>query len=84
LLLLSFFSDAQVRPTVEFALQRNRLVSALAGQVLIVHAPQASRTWDLAVSGMEEINGEYTLPDPANDALMEKGVEVFPEFGKYE
>lgn len=76
LALLSPFPAALRRPTRESAWQRNRLVAALAGCVVIAHARPGSATWQLAEQVLAWGRPLYTLPHAANEGLVGLGAKV--------
>ncbi len=78
LLLLSPFATTVRRVTASRAQQRNLLVAALADAVLIAHAPPGSKTEQVAREVLGWGKALYTLPDPANQSLLDLGAIPFP------
>jgi predicted Rossmann fold nucleotide-binding protein DprA/Smf involved in DNA uptake len=73
LLLLSPFSEAIRRPTIETAAQRNDFVAAIADAVFVAHASPGSKTE--AFCRRLHLLGKplFTLPGPENSALLALG-----------
>jgi predicted Rossmann fold nucleotide-binding protein DprA/Smf involved in DNA uptake len=76
LLVLSFFPERQARPTAAMALERSRLLSALAAEVLILHAPMSSKTFALGKDALTSGKSVWTLADSANEPLSALGARV--------
>jgi predicted Rossmann fold nucleotide-binding protein DprA/Smf involved in DNA uptake len=78
LALLSGFPAYAKRPTRELARQRNLLVAALAGEVLVAHARPGSGTWCLAQEVLGWGKRVYTFDDnPKNRHRLEIGVSIY-------
>jgi predicted Rossmann fold nucleotide-binding protein DprA/Smf involved in DNA uptake len=76
LLVLSFFDDEKNRPTAAMALVRNRFLSTLATEVLILHAPKSSTTFALGKDALTSGKSVWTLADSANEPLSALGARV--------
>jgi len=74
LLILSPFESKERRPTIELAERRNRLLAALAGQVVVAHATAGSRTEQLCSELIEHGKPVYTVCLEENAHLMAKGI----------
>jgi predicted Rossmann fold nucleotide-binding protein DprA/Smf involved in DNA uptake len=77
LLLISPFAENVRRSTKKTAAYRNRLVAALADEIIVAHAQPGSASWLLA----EEVLGwgkpVYTLDHLANDGLLTLGAQQY-------
>ena len=76
LLVLSPFPATVRRPTAELAAQRNELVASLASRVFIAHAARGSKTEAFARRLAEAGKPMLTLDSPANEHLLETGVQT--------
>lgn len=77
LLILSPFQPGTRRSNASLAAARNRIVAALADDVLIAHAGPGSKTEALANKALAWGKPVYTLDHPANTELMARGVKVY-------
>jgi predicted Rossmann fold nucleotide-binding protein DprA/Smf involved in DNA uptake len=73
LLLLSIFAEHHRRPTAQLAMERNRLVAALADVVFVAHAAPSSKTAEFCREGWVGAKAMYTLDNPANTELIALG-----------
>ncbi len=73
LLYVSPFSEKLRRATVETALLRNRLVAALADQIIVPYAAPDSKTFELCRLLISWGKPLTTLPNKANGALLKLG-----------
>ena len=76
LLVLSMFGDSVRRATAAQAVARNRLVAAIAEEVVIAHAAEGGRSYRLAQETLSWGKRVLTVDDPANAALLELGAET--------
>ncbi len=67
--MLSPFPDAVNRPAKETAMYRNRVIAALADEVLIAYANPGSSTEHLAREALNWGKPIYTLPNDRNETL---------------
>jgi predicted Rossmann fold nucleotide-binding protein DprA/Smf involved in DNA uptake len=74
MLVLSPFGVPHRRPTADLAEQRNRLVTALADAIVIVHAHPGSKIEWLYTEVVAQGRRVYTLDLPENAGLMQHGV----------
>jgi hypothetical protein len=70
LLLLSIFAEHQRRPTAQLAMERNRLVAAVADVVFVAHAAPSSKTAEFCREAWVSGKAMYTLDNPANAELI--------------
>ncbi|MCZ7570220.1 MAG: DNA-processing protein DprA [Ardenticatenaceae bacterium] len=77
LLILSPFKESLQRVSAATAAARNRLVAALADEVLIAHAEPGSKTEALAHAALSWGKPVYTLDHPANAGLLAQGIGVY-------
>lgn len=77
LLLLSPFDSSIKRSTSRTAMVRNRLAAALAENVLFIHAEQGGKLEQLCGELLREGKAVYTLDHPANEHLIEAGVQLY-------
>ena len=77
LLVLSPFPATVRRPTADLAAQRNELVASLASRVFIAHAARGSKTEAFARRLADAGKPLLTLDSPANEHLVEVGVQTF-------
>jgi predicted Rossmann fold nucleotide-binding protein DprA/Smf involved in DNA uptake len=75
LLLLSMFGDAVHRATAAQAVSRNRLVAAMADEVVIAHAAAGGRAWRLAQDACDWGKRVLTADDAANEELIDAGAQ---------
>jgi predicted Rossmann fold nucleotide-binding protein DprA/Smf involved in DNA uptake len=73
LLLFSIFAEHQRRPTAQLAMERNRLVAALADVVFVAHAAPSSKTAEFCREAWVSGKAMYTLDNPANAELISLG-----------
>ncbi len=73
LLLVTGFGNGTRRATVQTAVQRNRLVAALADNVFVAHAAPGSRSEDLCREVIRRQKPLYTLADARNENLFALG-----------
>lgn len=78
LLVLSAFPPRVDRPTLETSALRNRVVAALAGRVLILHASAGGRLARLAAEAVGRGIPVHCIDHPANDDLRLLGAEPLP------
>ena len=79
LLLVTSFSESVQRTTRRTAQQRNRLVAALADQVLFAHAQPGSQTEQLAHEVVEWEKPVMMLEHEANQNLLTLGLQQWPK-----
>lgn len=73
LLVMSPFKQKIRRPTVATAAERNRVVSALSAALFIAHAPEGSKTLQLAKAAVEAGRPVYTFALPSCAPLVQAG-----------
>jgi predicted Rossmann fold nucleotide-binding protein DprA/Smf involved in DNA uptake len=73
LLILSFFKSHRHRSDVATAFRRNRIVAALADNILMLHAAPASNTERLCRELIGWQKSIYTIDHPANQNLVGLG-----------
>ena len=78
LLILSPFQENLRRATAATATIRNRVVAALASDVLIAHAEPGSKAEALAREALSWGKSIHTLDHPANANLLEIGAYLYP------
>jgi len=78
LTMLSPFPESVRRASKKTAIYRNRLVAALAGDVLIAYAHPGSSTEQLAREVLAWGKPLYALDHPANEGLITLGAQLWP------
>ena len=74
LLLLSFFDDRILRPTLSIANARNNYIATLSDRLLIAHAEKGSKTEQLCKDALANGKPVFTLDSPDNAHLVGLGV----------
>ena len=77
LTILSPFPDSVRRVTKETAVLRNRVISALADEILIAYAHPNSSTEQLAKEALGWGKSVYTLPNEQNTHLQQQDVYIY-------
>jgi predicted Rossmann fold nucleotide-binding protein DprA/Smf involved in DNA uptake len=77
LLILAPYKATLGRASASTAAARNRMVAALADDVLIAHAEPDSRTEALALKALSWGKQVYTLDHPANAHLLAQGLHAY-------
>ena len=74
ILVLSQFSKEKQRIIETLSRERNQLVAALADEILIIYAPQASKISTLATIAIKHNKKVFALDAPENEHLFQLGV----------
>jgi predicted Rossmann fold nucleotide-binding protein DprA/Smf involved in DNA uptake len=74
LVLVSFLGNTIRRPKVEFSYERNRLVTALAERILVLHAEQGGKLESLCQELVGWDKPIYTIKDTSNENPIHLGV----------
>ena len=76
LLAISPFDDGVRRTTATQAAQRNNLVAAMAGALLVPHAAPEGKTWATVHDALGRRQAVFTFEDDSNPALVGMGARA--------